>query len=76
MRNVDELRKLTKEELFEKKRSDVTEFRKIKFNLKSGDVTGENIKKLRELKYEIARISTVLNEMDLVNENSNEKESE
>ena len=69
-KQIDDLRKLNKEELLEKKGAAVAEYRKIKFNLKSGDITADNINKARELKAEIARISTVLKELTLV-ENEN-----
>lgn len=71
-RNIDELRKLNKEELIEKKLSDLQELKKVKFKLKSGDTTADNINKARKLKLEIARISTILNELKLV-ENTNDK---
>lgn len=71
-RNIDELRKLNKEELIEKKLSDLQELKKVKFKLKSGDITADNINKARKLKLEIARISTILNELKLV-ENTNDK---
>lgn len=73
MKSVEELRKLTKDELYEMKRADVSELRKGKFNLKSGTITGETVNKVRELKKEIARISTVLNEMELLGTVENEK---
>lgn len=71
-RKIDELRKLNKEELIEKKLSDLQELKKVKFRLKSGDITPDNINNARRLKLEIARISTILNELKLV-ENTNDK---
>lgn len=72
-RVIEDLRKLNKDELMEKKNSGISELNKLKFDLKSGDITAEKINRSRELKLEIARISTVLNELELVTENG-EKE--
>lgn len=63
---IDELRKLSKVELTDKVNDYVTEFKKVKFALKSGDITAENVNKSRELKTDIARMKTVLNELNLV----------
>lgn len=72
LRKIDELRKLSREELIARKASDVQELRKIKIELKSGNTTPENINNARRLKLEIARISTVLRELELL-ENANGK---
>ncbi len=76
MKSIEELRKLTKDELYEMKRSDVAELRKGKFELKSGNVAGEVVNRVRELKKEIARISTVLNEMNLLETVENNEKAE
>lgn len=69
MSKIEDLRKLNKEELIEQKNSSVTELKKLKFDLKSGDISAEKINRSRELKNEIAKISTVLNELELIKEN-------
>lgn len=69
MSKIEDLRKLNKEELTEQKNSSVTELKKLKFDLKSGDISAEKINRTRELKTEIAKISTVLNELELIKEN-------
>ncbi len=66
---AEDFRKLNREELLEKKNSNLIELKKIKFDLKSGDITAEKINKARELKKEVAVISTVLNELEIVTEN-------
>jgi ribosomal protein L29 len=68
--NVEDLRKLNKAELLEKKNANVLELKKVKFALKSGDINAENVNKSRALKSEIARISTVLNELELIKEDN------
>jgi ribosomal protein L29 len=67
---IEDLRKLNKEELLEKKSANVSEYRKAKFALKSGDVSAENVNKARELKLEIARIETILKELEIVENES------
>ncbi len=70
---VEDLRKLNKDELVEKKNANLIELKKIKFDLKSGDITAEKINKAREFKLEVARISTVLTELELIKENGKEE---
>ncbi len=65
-RRIDELRKLNKAELKDLKSSLVSKFRKVKILLKSGQATPENINEVRKLKVEIARVSTVLTELELL----------
>lgn len=62
-----ELRKLEQSELVQKCNEMIAEFKKVKFALKSGDITPDNINKSRELKKDIARLKTVLKELSLVN---------
>jgi len=69
---IDDLRKLNKDELMERKSVSLAELKKIKFALKSGDITAENVNKARQLKDEVAKISTVLKEMDLIKKVENE----
>lgn len=70
-RLIEDLRKLNREELLEKKSTAVAEYRKVKFSLKSGDITADNINKARSLKEEISKISTVLQEMELIKPKGN-----
>ncbi|BDQ04921.1 MAG: hypothetical protein KatS3mg084_0439 [Candidatus Dojkabacteria bacterium] len=65
-RRIDELRKLSKEELRDMKSSLVARFRKVKILLKSGQTAPENINESRALKVDIARVSTVLKELELL----------
>ncbi|GIW57598.1 MAG: hypothetical protein KatS3mg083_543 [Candidatus Dojkabacteria bacterium] len=65
-RRIDELRKLNKEELIDLKSSLVARLRKVKILLKSGQTTPENINEARKLKVDIARVSTVLTELELL----------
>jgi len=62
----DELRKLSTDELVTKCNESLVEFKKIKFALKTGNITPENINKARELRKDIARVKTILNEMKLL----------
>jgi ribosomal protein L29 len=68
---TEELRKLSNTELIEKSNESVLEFKKVKFELKSGNITPENVNKARALKKDIARIKTVINELNLLSEASN-----
>lgn len=63
---IDELRKLSTDELVNKSNELVNEFKKIKFSLKSGDITPEHINKSRELKKNIAQIKTIISEISLI----------
>lgn len=65
---IHDLRKLSKEELLERYHLAVTEFKKVSIDLKSGIITPENINKVRRLRKEIARIKTVLREIELLGE--------
>lgn len=65
-RKVEDLRKLNREELVEKKNANLLELKKIKFELKSGNISAEKINRARELKLENAQISTILNELELI----------
>jgi ribosomal protein L29 len=65
---IDEIRKLKINELIEKKSSNNAEYRKLKFALKSGEITAENINRAREIKKENALISTVINEIKLTSD--------
>lgn len=65
-RRIDELRNLNKEELIDLKSSLVARLRKVKILLKSGQTTPENINEARKLKVDIARVSTVLTELELL----------
>jgi ribosomal protein L29 len=67
MMNISEIRKLTKEEITTKANELVSELRKVKTALKSGELSGENINKHRELKKTIAKLKTVLTELSLLN---------
>lgn len=65
--NVSELRKLSEAELVDKCNASVVELKKVKFELKSNNINPENINKHRELKKDIAKIKTILNELKLIN---------
>ena len=66
---IEDLRKLNTAELLEKKNANLTELKKIKFDLKSGDITAEKVNRARALKDEVAKISTVLTELELIKDN-------
>ena len=74
-RLIEDLRKLNKVELLEKKGTAIAEYRKVKFNLKSGEITAENINSARSLKDEISKISTVLKELELIKQEDKEDEN-
>lgn len=61
-----EIRKLERNELVQQCNAMINELKKVKFNLKSGEITPEMINKARNLKKDIARAKTVLKEMSLV----------
>lgn len=63
--NADKVRNLTAVELRAREREQSEQLFKLKFQLKMGQT--ESVKKLRELKREIARIKTVTREKELEN---------
>ncbi len=63
--NADKVRNLTPAELHAREREQSEQLFKLKFQLKMGQT--ESVKKLRELKKEIARIKTVAREKELQN---------
>lgn len=65
-----DIRKLEKNELVQKCNELISELKKVKFSLKSGDITPENVNKARALKKDIARAKTVLKELSLVSESN------
>jgi large subunit ribosomal protein L29 len=60
---ADKVRNLTPEELHAREREQSEQLFKLKFQMKMGQT--ESVKKLRELKKEIARIKTVAREKEL-----------
>ncbi len=64
---LEEIRKLSKNELIEKSNAAVLDLRKVHFGLKSGELSAENINKARSLKKDIARMKTIINELELLN---------
>jgi large subunit ribosomal protein L29 len=65
--NVDKIRNLTDIELAHQQRDLADQLFKMKFQLKMGQT--ESLKKIRELKKDIARIQTVLRQKELVGGN-------
>lgn len=68
---ISELRKLSKNELVEKSNSSLGEYKVVKLALKCGDLSPENVNKSRALKKGMARMKTILNELNLVSQNEN-----
>jgi ribosomal protein L29 len=66
---IDELRKLSKNELLEKCNTSLVESKKVRLALKSGNISAEIVNKSRALKLDVAKIKTVLSELNLVTEN-------
>lgn len=60
---ADKVRNLTPEELHAREREQSEQLFKLKFQMKMGQT--ESLKKLREMKKEIARIKTVAREKEL-----------
>ena len=65
--NVDKIRNLTDVELMHQQRELSDQLFKMKFQLKMGQT--ESLKKIRELKKDIARIHTVIREKELAGGN-------
>jgi len=65
--NVEKIRNLTDVELAHQQRDLADQLFKMKFQLKMGQT--ESLKKIRELKKDIARIQTVLREKELAGGN-------
>ena len=61
--NVDKIRNLTDIELAHQQRDMADQLFKMKFQLKMGQT--ESLKKIRELKKDIARVQTVLRQKEL-----------
>lgn len=76
MKTVEELRKLNREELIQLKSENLQNLNKVKLSLKLGDVKGENVNMARELKKENARISTIINELGLIESLKEENKDE
>jgi len=64
---TSELRKLSEQELKDKCNSSVNELKKVRFELSSNSAAAETINKYRELKKDVAKIKTILNELALIN---------
>lgn len=64
---VSELRKLSLVELKAELSSAIIEYKKVKFELKSGKITSDNINKARQLRKKIARIKTIIKEIEILN---------
>ncbi|MGB8768079.1 MAG: 50S ribosomal protein L29 [Candidatus Korobacteraceae bacterium] len=65
--NVDKIRNLTDIELAHQQRDLADQLFKMKFQLKMGQT--ESLKKIRELKKDIARVQTVLRQKELAGGN-------
>jgi large subunit ribosomal protein L29 len=65
--NVDKIRNLTDIELAHQQRDMADQLFKMKFQLKMGQT--ESLKKIRELKKDIARVQTVLRQKELAGGN-------
>jgi len=65
--NVDKIRNLTDVELAHQQRELADQLFKMKFQLKMGQT--ESLKKIRELKKDIARVQTVLRQKELAGDN-------
>jgi large subunit ribosomal protein L29 len=65
--NVEKIRNLTDAELIHQQRELADQLFKMKFQLKMGQT--ESLKKIRELKKDIARIQTVVREKELAEGN-------
>ena len=65
--NVDKIRNLTDVELAHQQRDLADQLFKMKFQLKMGQT--ESLKKIRELKKDIARVQTVLRQKELAGGN-------
>jgi large subunit ribosomal protein L29 len=65
--NVDKIRNLTDVELAHQQRELADQLFKMKFQLKMGQT--ESLKKIRELKKDIARVQTVLRQKELAGHN-------
>jgi large subunit ribosomal protein L29 len=65
--NVDKIRNLTDAELNHQQREMADQLFKMKFQLKMGQT--ESLKKIRELKKDIARVQTVLRQKELAGGN-------
>jgi large subunit ribosomal protein L29 len=65
--NVDKIRNLTDVELAHQQRELADQLFKMKFQLKMGQT--ESLKKIRELKKDIARVQTVLRQKELAGGN-------
>lgn len=70
---VTELRKLSIEELNSELITAIMEYKKVRFNLKSGNISSENINKHRILRKKIARIKTILRELEILEKLNNVK---
>lgn len=64
---VSELRKLSLVELKAELSSAIIEYKRVKLELKSGKVTSDNINKARQLRKKIARIKTIIKEIEILN---------
>lgn len=63
---VAELRNLNIDELSSELTSAIIEYKKVKFNLKGGNISSENINKHRILRKKIARIKTIIKELEIL----------
>jgi ribosomal protein L29 len=66
---IAEIRKLSQNELVEKCNASVAELKTVELALQTGNLSAENVNKVRSLKKDVARMKTVLNELRLVSEN-------
>ena len=65
--NIDKIRNLTDIELAHQQRDMADQLFKMKFQLKMGQT--ESLKKIRELKKDIARVQTVLRQKEIAGSN-------
>ena len=66
---IDEIRKLSTNELIEKCNTSLVELKKVRLALQSGDLSAGMVNKARSLKKDVSKIKTVLSELNLVTEN-------
>ena len=66
MANVQELRDLGDEELFERLESDKEELFNLRFQLATGQI--DNPMRIKDVRHEIARILTIVREREIENE--------
>lgn len=67
MYKVNELRKMPKDELLSLLNSERANLMKLRIQLKSGGISSDNVNNYRNKRKLIARIKTVLKELELIN---------